>query len=182
MVAIDRRLIRFAVAVFVVSLLYFALVSSRYGEGAEQEGVLEEIGEFFGAVGAYALVGIYARSLLKIVLSRPLSTPGLIPQGLSSYGPRLLKFLNTTHYHLGLVAIAVIYLHAFLEGPSRFNAFLSLVLILLAWQGLFGFLILAGSLPTAIRRTSYPAHAQLFTGVMLLIFAGFGHLLGQRLP
>jgi hypothetical protein len=57
------------------------------------------------------------------------------------------------------------------------NPLLYTVLALLAWQGLFGAFLKLRRTPTALKRKSYPAHAQLYTGMTILIFAVFGHLL-----
>ena len=140
-----------------------------------------EAGDFFGSAGVYALAALYGRTLLKLTLS-PQNSPGLLKPLvdiaiIKEYSKKLVQFLNRTHYHLGIAAIAILILHAVLEGVSRFNPFLVMVLILLAWQGIFGMLILAKFLPPSIKRPSYPAHAQLFSGIMILIFAAFGHLL-----
>jgi len=61
--------------------------------------------------------------------------------------------------------------------PRRWNLFLELVLVLLAWQGFFGIFLLMRVPVAAMKRYSYLVHAQLFTGVMIGVFAFFGHLL-----
>lgn len=181
MIKIDKGLLRFSLIVGTLSLAYFVYFTLRYGQIAGPKSPWHEAGEFFGSVGAYALVGLYGRSLLKILLSPQNSPrwcqPLFAAEGIKKYGQRVVQFLNRTHYHLGIASIAILLLHAVMEGVGRFNPFLIMVLILLAWQGIFGMLILTKFLPPSLKRPAYPAHAQLFSGIMILIFAAFGHLL-----
>ena len=74
----------------------------------------------------------------------------------------------------GLWVMRVFWLVA---SPARWNYFLEMVLFLLLWQGTFG-LFLVARFPTAsLKHYGYLVHAQLFSGVMMGIFAAFGHLL-----
>ena len=89
----------------------------------------------------------------------------------------MLNLLNKTHLHVGVCAIALIVLHALFMGISDQNAFLYLVLALIAWQGLFGFFLAWRYSPRDLKKVSYLVHAQFLTGIMIGLFSFFGHLL-----
>jgi hypothetical protein len=62
-------------------------------------------------------------------------------------------------------------------GTAKWNPFLMLLLALIIWQGLFGLFLVIRFPAPALKRYGYVVHAQLFSGVMIAIFAAFGHLL-----
>lgn len=176
-----KRVIYFAVVVFSASLLYFIYVSVRYPRLPEQETVLTEIGEVFGNLGLFLLAFIYARTLLKLLLGKGRLAQRLLPD----YRPHLtlpplnaiLALLNKTHVYLGITTIAVLLLHIALMGIPMHILFFPAVVILLIWQGLFGLFLNWRFTPQQLKKLSYLVHAQFVTGIMLGIFAGFGHLL-----
>ncbi|NTV13470.1 MAG: hypothetical protein HGA96_06010 [Desulfobulbaceae bacterium] len=176
-----RGLIPFTILVLGISaLLYFYLSLGRQ-PAAEVEDFRSEVAEGFGVVGLWALLLIYGRSLLKILLSEGPLLQRFIPEehyDLSlSASRRLLAFLNRSHKYVGAAAVVVFVGHALLMPQSRWNPFLIMVLGLLAWQGIFGLFLVVRFPLGSLKRYGYLVHAQLFTGVMLAIFAAFGHLL-----
>jgi hypothetical protein len=55
--------------------------------------------------------------------------------------------------------------------------FLEMLLFLLVWQGMFGLFLVIRFPVASLKRYGYLVHAQLFSGIMIGVFAGFGHLL-----
>jgi len=164
----------------VSSLVFLYLYLGRQPV-AEVKGFRGELAEGLGTVGLWALAVIYGRSALKVVLAEGTLLQRFIPE--EYHGPsvsvtrRVLQFLNGTHKYVGALAVLVFAGHAVLGGTTRWNLFLMMVLALVAWQGIFGlFLVIRFSI-TTLKRYGYLVHAQLFTGVMIAIFAAFGHLL-----
>lgn len=84
----------------------------------------------------------YGRSILKIALNEGPLLQRFIPVAyydLSLSAARgFLAFLNRTHKYVGADAVAIFPVHALLMGPAQWNLFLKMVLILIAWQGIFG--------------------------------------------
>jgi 1,4-dihydroxy-2-naphthoate octaprenyltransferase len=68
-------------------------------------------------------------------------------------------------------------LHIALMGIPMHILFFPAVLVLVAWQGLFGMFITWRYTPKQLKKLSYLVHAQLFTGVMMGVFAYLGHVL-----
>ena len=90
---------------------------------------------------------------------------------------RLLGFLNRTHIYVGIATVAVILLHIFLMGMSMKILFFPAVLVLVVWQGVFGLFLRWRYTPKELKKLSYLVPAQFFTGIMIGIFAYFGHML-----
>jgi len=124
---------------------------------------------------------IYGRSVLKLIINDRNFLQRIIPYGYFDFSlsisRKLLSFLNRSHKHVGATAIVLMAGHALLMGAVRWNPFLILVLLLLAWQGFFGLFLVIRVPINPLKRYGYLAHAQLFTGVMVGVFAIFGHLL-----
>jgi hypothetical protein len=166
--------------VFVLSVAYFIYAYMAYPPIPERETFLTEIGESFGEVGLWALLFIYARTLLKLVMGKGKLANRLLPD----YSPpklsifqQLLGFLNRTHAYVGIATVAVIILHIVLMGVPMDILFFPAVLILVIWQGLFGLFLTWRYTPKELKKFSYLVHAQFISGVMIGIFAYFGHLL-----
>ncbi len=167
--------------VFAVSVAYFIYVYTLYSPVPERETYLSEIGGGFGEVGLWALLFIYGRSLLKILLGKGTLAKRLLP----GYSPtvdsplvyRVLGILNRTHAYVGIATIAVILLHIFMMGMPMKILFFPAVLVLLIWQGAFGMFLKWHYTPKELRKFSYLVHAQFITGVTIGIFSYFGHLL-----
>ncbi|WP_320044591.1 hypothetical protein [uncultured Desulfobacter sp.] len=180
-----RFWIIFTLAVAMVSGLGFFYLLSQPARGSSPEvhNSLKDVAEFFGGTGFYVLIVIYLRSLLKIVLGKGSLLHRFIPDDnydhSVSIAKKVLGFLNRTHRYVGAASIIIIATHALMMGIRMWNPFLIMVLILLAWQGLFGFFLILKFTPARLKRYGYLVHAQLFSGVMIAIFAGFGHLLVQ---
>ena len=176
-----RGLVPFAIIVTGLSGLLFFYLYLGHQPIPEAHGLKSEIAEVFGTVGLWALVVIYGRSLIKIILNDGNLMQRFIPNEYhdlsQSASRKFLTMLNRTHKYVGAVAIVVFACHAFLIGTLRWNLFLEMVLILLAWQGIFGIFLVMRIPVTSMKRYSYFVHAQLFTGVMIGVFAFFGHLL-----
>lgn len=178
---VRQGLLPFTIIVALLSLLLFTYLYLGRSPVAEAEGLLEEVAEVLGVAGGYALAVIYIRSVLKIAINEGDLLQRFIPadyQELSaSLGQRALHLLNRTHRLVGAAAAGLLISHAFLVGTARWNLFLDMLLALLIWQALFGIFLVVRFPPAALRRYGYLVHAQLFSGVMIGIFAGFGHLL-----
>ena len=171
----------FAIIVIGLSGLLFLYLYFGHQTVPEAHGLKSEMAEGLGIMGLWALIVIYGRSFIKITLNDGAFMQRFIPneyynQSLSA-SRKFLAFLNRTHKYVGAVAIVVFAFHALLMEPRRWNLFLELVLVLLAWQGVFGIFLLMRVPVAAMKRYSYLVHAQLFTGVMIGVFAFFGHLL-----
>ena len=171
----------FAAVVFLLSLAYFIYAHSVFPSIPERETYLSEIGEGFGEVGMWALLFIYARTLLKLLLGKGAMARRLLPD----YSPdvslspfqSLLGFLDRTHVYVGITTLAIILLHIFMMGIRFDILFFPAVLALLIWQGLFGMFLAFRFSPKQLKKFSYLVHAQFVTGIMIGIFAWFGHLL-----
>jgi hypothetical protein len=90
---------------------------------------------------------------------------------------QLLGFLNRTHVYVGIATVAIILLHIALMGVPMKILFFPAVLVLVVWQGLFGMFLIWRYSPKELRKFSYLVHAQFLTGIMIGVFACFGHLL-----
>lgn len=89
---------------------------------------------------------------------------------------RLIHFLDRTHIYFGAGAVIVILLHIALMGIPMRILFFPVVLVLVIWQGLFGMFISWRYSPSELKKFAYLVHAQLFTGIMIGIFAYLGHV------
>jgi preprotein translocase subunit YajC len=177
----NKGLVIFAVCTFLVSFVYFLSIYSPHAVHTEHETWLSEIGEGFGVVGLWGLLVIYGRTIFKLALHRGKMLQRFVPDDLfdpaMSLGRKILYFLTRTHPFVGVAVIAAIFLHASLVKIPRPNLFFTLILILLFWQGVFGFFLIFRYPLKQLKRYSYLVHAQLFTGIMIGILALFGHLL-----
>lgn len=145
-----------------------------------------ELGEAVGSVVLWLFAVIYGRTLLKIglrqgpLLERLLPLP-MGPQAVEK-GKWLLPWLNKTHPYVGAATVLLIASHALLEGLNQANLLLQVILFLAAWQFAFGLFVIShyqAFFITKIKRYSYLAHSQLYTGVAIGLCALFGHLLVQ---
>tara|TARA_R110001606_G_scaffold11354_6_gene49307 strand:- start:19734 stop:20285 length:552 start_codon:yes stop_codon:yes gene_type:complete len=175
-----RDFLIYTVLVLVVSVVYFIYAYNVYPPIPERETFLTEIGEGFGEIGLWALLFIYARTLLKLVLGKGKLANRLLPD----YSPptlsifqQLLSLLNRTHVYVGVATVAVIVLHIVLMGVPMDILFFPVVLALVIWQGLFGLFLTWRYTPKELKKFSYLVHAQFISGIMIGIFAYFGHLL-----
>ena len=167
--------------VLLASILYFLYAYTVYPPTPERETFLTEIGEVFGELALWALIFIYARTVLKLAISKNPFVKRLLPD----FSPpkdrsilqRLLGFLNRTHVYVGIATIAIILVHIALVGMSMKILFFPAVLALVVWQGLFGMFLTWKYSPKELKKFSYLVHAQFLTGIMIGIFAYFGHLL-----
>jgi hypothetical protein len=178
--SIKGILIYTAIVLF-CSVVYFVYANMVYPPTPERETFLSEIGEGFGEVGLWALLFIYARTLLKLVLGKGAIArrilPDYSPPAAASVLQQLLGFLNRTHVYVGIATVAVILLHIALMGVPMKILFFPAVLGLVVWQGLFGLFLTWRYTPKELKKLSHLVHAQFLTGIMIGIFAWFGHLL-----
>lgn len=176
-----KHLLIFTASVFLTSLVYFLAIYPNRPEDPEHETFLREIGEAFGTLGVWALVIIYGRTLVKLVVGQGGLAQRLVPDeyDVSALPPfkHLLNLLNRTHVYVGIAAIAVILLHIAMVGLHAEILFFPAVLALVLWQGMFGFFLTWRYSPQDLKKASYVVHAQFFTGIMIGIFSLFGHLL-----
>lgn len=176
-----KRILSFTAIVFVISLVYFIYAYLAYPKVPERETFLTEMGEGFGEFGLWLLLFIYGRTLLKILIGKGKIAHRLLPD----YRPtsdlplfeKLLVFLNRTHVYVGITTVAVILLHIAMMGVPMRILFFPAVLALVIWQGLFGLFLSWRYSPVELKKFSYLVHAQFVTGIMIGIFALFGHLL-----
>jgi hypothetical protein len=147
----------------------------------ENETFLSEIGEGFGEIGLWLLLFIYARTLIKLLLDKGAISKRMLPEYSPPIDPKqfnkLIHYLDRTHIYFGICAVAIILLHIALMGIPMNILFFPAVLFLVIWQGLFGMFISWRYSPKELKKFSYLVHAQLFTGIMIGVFAYFGHLL-----
>ena len=149
--------------------------------GPRERNIFNELGEGFGEVGLWALLFIYARTLLKLVTGKgpiarrllPDYTPALTAPGMQ----QLLGLLDRTHVYVGIAAVAVILVHIGLMGLPMHILFFPALLALVIWQGLFGMFLTWRYTPKELKKLAYLVHAQFFTGIMIGVFAWLGHLL-----
>lgn len=178
---ISKAALLFLAFMFSISLVYFIYYQLTYVPPPEHKGLLAEIGEGFGAILVYALVLLYCRGGLKLLLNHgPLwdrFLPQVIPDQTRSWGQKLLRLLNRSHPLVGGIAILLVLLHALLVGTQRANPFLWLTIAVMLWQGGFGLFLRFRQTPQSLRKHAYLVHAQLVTGGLILIFGAFGHLL-----
>jgi hypothetical protein len=147
----------------------------------ENDTPLGDIGEGFGEAGLWGLLFIYCRTLLKLILGKGAIAKRLLPD----YTPdlsvplfnRVLGWLDKTHVYVGIAVVAVILLHISMMGMPMHILFFPIVLALVIWQGVFGLFLSWRYSPRELKKFVYLVHAQLFTGIMLGVFAWFGHLL-----
>lgn len=176
-----KSILIFTAIVFFTSFGYFLSIYQNQPEDHERETLLSEIGEIFGTLGLWALVIIYGRTLLKLAIGKGGIAQRLVPDefDVSAIPPfkTLLNLLNKTHVFVGIAAIAVILLHIVILGLHPEILFFPAVLVLVVWQGVFGFFLIWRYSPQDLKNASYFVHAQFLTGIMIGIFSFFGHLL-----
>lgn len=174
-----RGVLIYTAIVLFVSIVYFFYAYTMYPPTPERETFLSEIDEGFGTVGLWALLFIYARTLLKLGINKSPFVIRLLPDDTpaKSLLQQVLGFLNRTHIYIGIATVAIILLHIALVGMSMKILFFPAVLALVVWQGLFGMFLTWKYSPKELRKFSYLVHAQFLTGIMIGIFAYFGHLL-----
>ena len=176
-----RGVLIYTAVIFVVSVVYFIYAYSVYPAIPERETFLSEIGEEFGNIGLFGLLLIYGRSILKIALGKGRIASRLLPD----YSPKIkvpllssiLSLLNWSHVYVGIATVAVILLHISLMGVPMRILFFPAVLILVIWQALFGLFLSWRYSPVELKKFSLLVHAQFVTGIMIGMFAWFGHLL-----
>jgi len=171
----------YTLVVLAVSTMYFIYAYNTYPPIDENETFLSEIGEGFGEIGLWALLFIYARTLLKILMGKGALAKRLLPDysppAATSIFEHLLCYLNRTHVYVGIATVAVVLLHIVLMGVPLNNLFFQAVLVLVIWQGLFGMFLTWRYSPKELKKFSYLVHAQFVTGISLGLFSWFGHLL-----
>jgi len=164
-----------------ISIIYYGYAYTTYPPIPENETFLSEIGEGFGEVGMWALIFIYARTLLKIMLGKGAIAKRILPEYSPPITPSLLNdllsFLNRTHIYVGIITVAIILLHITLMGIPMDILFFPIVLGLIIWQGLFGMFLTWKYSFKELKKFSYLVHAQFVTGIAIGIFSFFGHLL-----
>lgn len=176
-----KGILIYTAIVLTASIVYFIYAYTVYSPIPERETFLGEIGESFGEVGLWALLFIYARTLLKLVMGKGALAKRILPD----YSPpvsasilqQLLGLLDRTHVYVGIATVAIILLHIALMGIPMRILFFPAVLALVVWQGLFGLFLTWRYSPKELKKFSYLVHAQFVTGIMIGIFAYFGHLL-----
>lgn len=143
-----------------------------------------EGGELLGSVAVWLFVLLYGRTALKVLLRQGPWLDRLLPEGAWGnavpWTKALLSFLNKTHPYVGASTVLLICGHALIEGMNQANLLMLVVLFLVTWQFGFGLFLLShyqAVFVNKMKRYSYMAHSQLYTGAALGICAMFGHLL-----
>ncbi len=176
-----KRFLLYSGVVLIVSVAYFAYVWTVHSPSPERETFLSEIGEGVGEVAMWAFVFIYTRTALKLTMGKGPIAKRLLPQYSApesfSRLQRLIVYLDRSHIYFGVAALALALIHIGLMGLRPQILFFPLVLALIVWQGVFGLALSWRGAPRDLKRWSYSVHAQLVTGVMIGVFAYFGHML-----
>ena len=176
-----KSVLIYTAVVLSVSLIYFLYVYTTQPPVLENETFLSEIGEGFGEAGLWALLFIYARTLLKLITGKGPIARRILPD----YSPpasvpgmqQLLGLLDRTHVYVGIATVVIILAHIGLMGVPMHILFFPAVLILVVWQGLFGLFLTWRYPPKELKKLAYLVHAQFLTGIMIGIFAWLGHML-----
>ncbi|MCA9472401.1 MAG: hypothetical protein MRJ96_15060 [Nitrospirales bacterium] len=176
-----KGLLTYTAIVFVASALYFVYVYTTYPPIPERETFLSEIGEGVGEVGLWALLFIYSRTILKLLMGKGAIAKRILPNHSSPASASMLEhvfgFLDRTHVYVGIATVAVLLLHIALMGLPMNILFFPAILGLVVWQGLFGMFLTWRYSPKELVKFSYFVHAQFFTGILIGIFSLLGHLL-----
>lgn len=176
-----KGILIYTTIILFISVVYYVYAYTQHPPSPERETFLSEMGEGFGEAGLWALLFIYARTVLKLMLGKGALAkrilPDYSPPTAASIFQQLLSFLDRTHVYVGIATVAIILLHITLMGLPMEILFFPAVLGLVVWQGLFGLFLTWRYSPKELKKFSYLVHAQLFTGIMIGIFAYFGHLL-----
>jgi hypothetical protein len=175
-----RKILIFTIATLFLSLSYYTYIGFHYPPIPEHETFLSELGEGIGEIGLWLLVFIYIRTALKLALGKGALSRRILPEYSSPLDAtmfqKVIRFLDRTHIYFGISAVAIILLHIALMGIPMHILFFPAVLTLVVWQGAFGLFISWKYTPKEMKKFSYLVHAQLFTGIMMGIFAYFGHV------
>ena len=178
-----KSILIYAVVLFVLSAVYFVYAYFVYPVVEERETFLTELGEVFGKIGLVALLFIYFRTVLKLVLGEGEMAQRLLPDYIPPVNfsglNQLLGFLDRTHVYVGIATVAIILLHIGMMDISRYShiLFFPALLVLVVWQGFFGLFLTWRYTPEELKKFSHLVHAQFVTGIAIGIFALFGHLL-----
>lgn len=176
-----KRILVFSMVTVLISAGYYIYALTLYPSVEESETFLSEIGEELGELGLWLLVFIYFRTFLKLAFGKGALAKRLLPDYKPLVNPSLINslisLLNRTHVYFGIGAVAIILLHIALMGIPMHILFFPAVLALVIWQGLFGMFISWRYSPKELKKFSYLVHAQLVTGILIGVFAYFGHLL-----
>lgn len=176
-----KNILIFTVATFVLSVAYYIYARIAYPLVEERDTFLSELGEGLGEIALWALLFIYVRTVLKLLIGKGALSKRILPEFTSPIDARplqkLISYLDRTHIYFGSATIAIILLHIILSGIPMHILFFPAVLGLVIWQALFGMIISWRYSPKELKKLSYLVHAQLFTGIMMGVFAYFGHML-----
>jgi hypothetical protein len=176
-----KKLLLFTAFILTISVFYFIYAYTQFPPLPERETLLEETGEALGEAGLWLLIFIYGRTLMKILLGKGSIARRLLPDYSSPVSlpvlNQLLAWLNRTHVYFGITAVVVILMHIILMGLPMHILFFPAVLGLVLWQAVFGIFLTWRYSPKELKQFSYLVHAQFISGIMIGVFAYFGHLL-----
>jgi len=178
---LSRNAVIFLGLVLTLSSLYFVYAYFALPPTRETKGFFGELGKGMGSIASWGLGFLYCRGLLKLLVNKGSMLQRLLPQDYSTaaqgLGQKCLQLLNRSHPALGVLTIVLLAGHAGLSSSGRVNLFLILTMLVVFWQGGFGLFLKTRLTPIVLRKQFYATHAQLVSGGLILIFAGFGHLL-----
>lgn len=176
-----KKILIFTAIILLISVGYYIYAVSVHPSSPERETFLTELGEGFGEISLWLLVFIYSRTALKLFLGKGSIAKRVLPEYTSpvdaSLFRKLMQLLDKTHVYFGIASVVIILIHVLLMGTPMTILFFPAVLALVAWQAIFGMFISWRYTPKELKKVSYLVHAQLFTGIMLGIFAFMGHVL-----
>lgn len=147
----------------------------------ENETALGEAGAALGPVIIAIMVFIYLRSVLKLIVMEGAIWERLSPvyQDISEMRTvlkKLLFYLNKAHPVAGALAIAAVFFHCYFTSNFMKNLLLWALLGLMVWQGVFGMFLSLKFTPLALKKKSYLVHAQVLTGLIIIVLTGLGHI------
>ncbi len=175
-----KKVVGFTAVTMVLSIAYYLYARSLYPPTPERETFLTEVGEGIGEIALWGLIFIYARTAIKLLLGKGALAKRILPDYSLPVDAKplqgLIRYLDRTHVYVGIATVVVSVLHIALMGLPMHILFFPAVLALVLWQGLFGMFITWRYTPKELKKLSYLVHAQLFTGIMMGIFAYLGHL------
>jgi hypothetical protein len=179
----NSSLIIFTLIALVFSFGYIEFVALQGGlASAKNNTIFGEFGSMLGTFGFFALALVYARSVLKIIVCSDSLWKRLEPISFEDYNlkkisTKVLVFLNKTHAYFGVIAVALIFVHCFLTGSYQDNLLLQIVLALMMLEAASGFVLKLKYSPAQLKQKSYLIHRQFLIGILLVLFAFFGHLI-----
>lgn len=170
----------FAVIMMALAGGYTLFIRYKGGPSyVESESGYADAGSGIASVAIIALVSIYGRSVLKLLVNEGSFWDRLgeivDPGPARTWSKKLLKVLTATHPYAGVVAVGGIYLHCLFTGKALDNLLLTLLLIVMGFQGITGLILKFKYTPRSMKRLGFLLHLQFYIGIAIVVLAIFGH-------